>query len=141
MSGVTMLQGAEAFPFSKIVEKLMSAAKWPQPLLYDHRYVMEKVLRREWQLWLLLEDDEPPPLMMVTWVAQLPAGKMCFVELVCGEGLIRLLEKGAVFDNWCKFEQIDLIQATTRKEIAHFMAHAGWSVGNTSIYRWTERVQ
>lgn len=141
MKQVYLVEGSEIGAFAGIVQELMGAAKFPAPLLYDFRYVIEKVFRGEWQLWVMFESGEVPELMMVTWAAQMPFGKLCFIELVCGEGLAELLSLNQVFDNWLKFQNIDLVQSTTRPEIARMLTKAGWQTGNQLVYRWRERVQ
>lgn len=141
MSGVYLVEGQDVLPWTGLVQQLMDTSEWPQPLLYDYRYVVEKVFRGEWQLWLLHDEGQAPKLMMLTWGRQLPFGKMCFIELVCGEGLMDLIGCGGVFDNWLRFQNIDLVQSSTRPEIARMLAKVGWQTGNTAVFRWRETVQ
>lgn len=140
MTNASLIQGPEVLNCMGTVKRLMEDAEFPTPLLYDYRFVVERVKDRAWQLWLLFEDAEEPSLMMVTWLSQFPAGKLCFIEMVCGEGLVKLLEKGSVFDNWCKMEGVDLMRSTTRPSIAKFCEKLGWRQGTTSIFKWVERI-
>jgi len=141
MRDLTLVEGPAVRHWMGAVQILMEKANWPVPLLYDYRYVCEKVFRGEWQLWLLLSSLGFPDLMMVTWAEQFPAGKMGFIELMCGEGAFDLFAKSGVFDNWLKFQGIDLVQTCTRPEIAAFMQRAGWKSETQLMYRWTEKLQ
>lgn len=141
MKVVCLLGMQEVLTYRLHVERLMDAAKFPGPLLYDWRYVIEKAMRGEWQIWFMFEEGDDPTLMMITWVQQFPGGKQCFIELLCGEGLMNFLQYGGVFDNWLKLEGIDLVRGSTRPSIAKFLSRHGWQTGSTAIFKRTERMQ
>lgn len=141
MKGFALVEGPNVGNWAPHIKLLMEKAEWPTPILYDWRYVCERIFKGEWQLWLLLSELGFPDLMMVTFVNQLPFGKLCFIELMCGEGVFDLFTKNGVFDNWLKFQGIDLVQSVTRPEIVNFLQRAGWKSGTQMMYRWTERVQ
>lgn len=127
--------GNACLQWGPVVKALMEGQKWPQPLLYDAQFAMERVYLGQWQLWLGFATGEEPSIMMLTWVHLYPAGKLCFIELVCGEGLVNLAENMSAFDNWCRQESISVVQASAHPVLAKFAGRNGWRAGNVSVYR------
>lgn len=141
MKGLMLVgRGNESLAYGPTVQRMLQERPYPQPMLYDVPFIMERVYHGDWQLWFLVEDDQPQ-MMILTYVNAYPAGKQCYIEMVVGEGLLDLTKLGAVFDAWCKEEGIVLTTATPLEAIARIAMKQGWQSGHRLIYKWMETQQ
>jgi hypothetical protein len=141
MSHLTLIgAGTEVFGYQAIIEALMEGKEYPQPMLYNARFVMDRVAAGEWQLWFAFEVGEDPHLMMLTQVNTFPGGKVLDVELVVGRGVFDIFARLPNFEDWCRFEKISIIRSTPRPEVAELLSRHGWTKSCVQIYKELERV-
>lgn len=96
--------------------------------------VLARILRGEWQLWLLVEEGRPPPILgaIVTQIIVWPGGKEAVICGLAGKDATRWVhDTGQRLEAWARAQGCRAIEAPGRLGW-HRMARAeGWAKTGT----------
>lgn len=110
------------------IMELLDKSQLHGPILLSWDDFYKEFVAETMQLWLgKHEDDSAPCCFMVTEIREYPLGRICVILLVGGRHLWPIARAFFPrFLDYCKVNEVDFIEATTRPSIARIIKRLGF---------------